>query len=78
MTTPTAGGAVEITVTGQEGGGGGNGDSSSSSHGSESNFGFDHKALCVASPEHVSHYLLGCMSLFMNTLLMVCASHDVT
>jgi drug/metabolite transporter (DMT)-like permease len=64
-----AGGAVEITVTGQGGGGEENGDSSLT-HGSESNFGFDHKALCVPSPEHVSHYLLGCISLFLNTLLM--------
>jgi drug/metabolite transporter (DMT)-like permease len=47
-----AGGAVEITVTGQGGGGEENGDSS------------------LTHGKHVSHYLLGCISLFLNTLLM--------
>jgi drug/metabolite transporter (DMT)-like permease len=50
-----AGGAVEMTVTGQEGGGG----SSSAADGNATGHG-----------KHVSRYLLGCMCLFVNTLLM--------
>jgi drug/metabolite transporter (DMT)-like permease len=51
-----AGGAVEITVTGQSE----DNDSGSSSTNSGSTNG----------TSHVSHYLLGCMSLFLNTICM--------